>query len=454
MEFGELETQDFDIELEDVVVKKVSKFGRVWTGTEGGSIVRTTLLGDKLYWGAFDGYLYALDIENKKLLWKTKLSSMVDSSPVHAENRLYLGDRKGNFYCVEASSGEIAWRRRTGGIMAGYAGVKEGIVYASCQDSNFYAFDAKTGEIVWIFRTGADMCCAPGFYGNMVIFGSFDGYGYGVDAKTGKEIWRFKTGAEVFVPTHMEVYKNMVFIPSFDSHLYALDAETGEEIWKSKLGNYGVAISPTVFGGRVYIGARDGNFYCLDMQGKEIWRFRTGGVIESKPTILDGKIYFGSEDGNMYCLDLEGNEIWRFKVDGQIWDEPKIYKGMLLFGAVDCRVHYLDLETGKELWNIQTSTLRKSVWSHPYSMFRVEIKKETHVEEAVEEGKYKKKKEETVSLSDYQIESEYSSEAEYKTKSDYEVQWVMFEGVMECEKLWTSGSKALKQNLRISNLLK
>jgi outer membrane protein assembly factor BamB len=449
----EFETEGFEAELEDFEVKKVGKFKRIWSATEGGSIVRTTLIKDKLYWGSFDGYVYALDIGSRKLLWKTRLGNLIDSSPVHGEGLLYIGGRDGNFYCIEASSGKVVWRYKMGGAMAGLAGVKESIVYTSSQDSNFYAFNAKTGEVIWKFKTGDDMCCAPGFYKNTVIFGSFDGYAYCADAKTGKEIWRFKTGAEVFDPVHLTIHEKTVFIPSFDSYLYALNAETGKEIWKSRLGSYGVAMSPTIVGERIYIGARDGNFFCLDMDGKEIWRFPTGRVIESKAVVKEGRIYFGSEDGNLYCLNLDGEEVWRFKIDGEIWDEPKIYENWLIFGAVDCRIHFIDLETGRELWNMQTGSLRKSVWSHPYEMFRVEIKKETHIEEPVSEEKYKKRKEETVSLSDYRIESEYSSTSEYKQKSDYDVQWVLFEGEltfeavgncvsrnMEVESVWTSGS--------------
>ncbi|NIP40906.1 MAG: PQQ-binding-like beta-propeller repeat protein [Candidatus Aenigmarchaeota archaeon] len=445
----EFQFEEFETELEDFEVNKVGKFKRIWSATEGGSIVRTSLMGDKLYWGSFDGYVYALDIENKKLLWKTKFGAMIDSSPVCSKGFLYIGDREGNFYCIRASNGKIIWRYRMGGAMAGYAGVRKGIVYTSCQDSNFYAFDAKTGEVIWKFKTGEEMCSTPGFYENTVIFGSFDGYAYCVDAKTGEEKWRFKTGAEVFDPVHLTIHEGIVYIPSFDSYLYALKAKTGEEIWKAKLGNYGVAMSPTIEGERIYIGARDGNLYCLDMNGKEIWRFRTGGVIESKAVVKEERIYFGSEDGNLYSIDLQGNEIWRFKVDGQIWDEPKIYKDLLIFGAVDCRVHYLDLETGKELWNIQISTLRKSIWSHPYEMFKVEIKKEIHIDEPVSEEKYKKKKEETVSLSDYQIESEYTTESDYKQKGDYSSQWVLFEGVLEVENIWTLDSRDLKPRVSI-----
>ncbi|UCC92117.1 MAG: hypothetical protein JSV39_02560, partial [Candidatus Aenigmatarchaeota archaeon] len=51
--------------------------------------------------------------------------------------------------------------------------------------------------------------------------------------------------------------------------------------------------------------------------------------------------------------------------------------------------------------------------------------------EPISEEKYKKKGGETVSLSDYHVESEYSSDSEYKQKSDYDVNFVIFEGAFD-----------------------
>ena len=56
----------------------------------------------------------------------------------------------------------------------------------------------------------------------------------------------------------------------------------------------------------------------------------------------------------------------------------------------------------------------------------MEIRK-AEQEESLEEGKYKGRKERTVFLSDYHIESEYSTSTEYKTKSNYEVQLVILD---------------------------
>ena len=176
------------------------------------------------------------------------------------------------------------------------------------------------------------------------------------------------------------------------------------------------------------------------LEGKEIWRHRTGSLI-TQPTPVGDKLYFGSEDGYFRCINLEGKELWRFAIDGLMWDIPSYHKGKIIFGTWSCHVHTLDALTGKEVWRFTTSNTKPSPLDPPYSSFRTEIKKSTHVDETVKESKYKKKKEETVSLSDYHVTSEYSATSEYKTKSDYDVSLVMFEDIMEVERIWTSDLK-------------
>ncbi len=124
--------------------------------------------------------------------------------------------------------------------------------------------------------------------------------------------------------------------------------------------------------------------------------------------------------------------------------------GVLCFGSWDCHLYLADPETGEEIWRFQTSTNKQSFIPEPFECFELEVKKDTGIEEAAEDGKYKKKKEEeSVSLSDYHVTSEYSSESEYKQKSDYDTSFVIFEGIMEGEDLWTSDSKVLSPDSRI-----
>jgi hypothetical protein len=174
-------------------------------------------------------------------------------------------------------------------------------------------------------------------------------------------------------------------------------------------------------------------------------------VIDELPLVHESKVYFGSEDGNLYALDIKtGKEVWRFKTGGLIATSAVLWKDFVFFGSWDCHLYKVNIHTHEEVWRFSTSSSTPAYIPPAYDVFKLEVKRETRIEEPVSEGKYKKKKEETVSLSDYKIESEYSTTSEYKQKSDYDVNFVIFEGVLEGEELWTSDSKVLSPDSRIS----
>ncbi len=50
-----------------------------------------------------------------------------------------------------------------------------------------------------------------------------------------------------------------------------------------------------------------------------VWTFSTGGSVVARPVIADGRVYVGSRDYNLYCINAEdGTEVWRFAADGPI----------------------------------------------------------------------------------------------------------------------------------------
>ena len=66
----------------------------------------------------------------------------------------------------------------------------------------------------------------------------------------------------------------------------------------------GVASSPAVAGGMVYIGSDDHHVYALDQESGVLkWKFKSGSRVSSSPAVSGGLVYFGSFDGNFYALD-------------------------------------------------------------------------------------------------------------------------------------------------------
>ncbi len=73
---------------------------------------------------------------------------------------------------------------------------------------------------------------------------------------------------------------------------------------------------PVVADGRLILAEEDTHtVFCLDSDsGKELWRYTTGGRIDSSPTLHDGLVLFGSTDGHVYCLRAaDGQLVWRFR---------------------------------------------------------------------------------------------------------------------------------------------
>ena len=75
--------------------------------------------------------------------------------------------------------------------------------------------------------------------------------------------------------------------------------------------------SPTVAGGTVYLGARDGTLSAFDAAGgstcsgtpktcRPRWTARTSGAVASSPTIAGGLVYVGSSDHKLYAFDARG----------------------------------------------------------------------------------------------------------------------------------------------------
>ncbi len=73
-----------------------------------------TVVNRVVYFGADDGYVYAVDVESGKEKWRFKTGDVVYSSPAIAENTVYAGSHDGNMYAINADTGREKWRFQTG----------------------------------------------------------------------------------------------------------------------------------------------------------------------------------------------------------------------------------------------------------------------------------------------------------------------------------------------------
>jgi outer membrane protein assembly factor BamB len=169
-----------------------------------------------------------------------------------------------------------------------------------------------------------------------------------------------------------------------------------QKLWAFKTGG-GVAASPIVAGGVVYVGSWDGYEYALDAAtGALKWKTFLGVTngdptcvppsagVTSSAAVQNGVVYVGGGDSYWYALDaLSGNVLWRVPTgDNSVsgghynWSSPLLYNGSAYIGIAslgDCplvqgQLLRVDLQTRKVLatWDaVPAGQVGGGIWTSP-----------------------------------------------------------------------------------------
>ena len=104
------------------------------------------------------------------------------------------------------------------------------------------------------------------------------------------------------------LYKNMVYVPTHGGGLLGLDRATGEVVWQKTLTEHAWA-SCVVVDKTLIVGDTYGVLHAWDVSNTAVdppvvWEFKveSGSALESTPAVWKGKIFLGSRDGYFYCF--------------------------------------------------------------------------------------------------------------------------------------------------------
>ncbi len=155
--------------------------------------------------------------------WQYSTSSPVESSPaLNDDGTVYFGALDGWFYAVSGQNGGLIWKSRLGGRIESSPAIDEdGNLYVGCSDGALYSLSFG-GDIRWKYQTGGMVESSPAIDENgLVYFGSRDGCMYAVDSDANLA-WRFATAGFIdSSPTISD--EGVLYFTSSDSHLYAFD---------------------------------------------------------------------------------------------------------------------------------------------------------------------------------------------------------------------------------------
>jgi outer membrane protein assembly factor BamB len=97
-------------------------------------------LGEKVFSGSQNMYLYCFNSSTGKVLWKYKALGKVDSSPVVCGGSVVFASGEGRLHILETSTGKENWSYEIGCKISSTPAVTSTLVVIGGEDGRVYAF--------------------------------------------------------------------------------------------------------------------------------------------------------------------------------------------------------------------------------------------------------------------------------------------------------------------------
>lgn len=289
--------------------------------------------------GAYDNNLYAISLNEGKLLWKYATDGGLPGSPAAYQDMVVIGSEDRRLHVVSTRTGRIQWSYYADGPIRSTPRIADGHVFFGADDNALHAVNLSNGRKAWRFQAAGPIRSRPCMGGDRVYFGCETGDMYGVDMR-GEQRWRFK--AKRGLTSSPIWHNNVIYVGCQDGMVYALDASSAYPIWRFRT-QKPVISSPALDGNLLIIGSSDNSLYAVDLRnGREAWHFETEGQVNSTPAVSGDTVYVGSTDGAVYALESQTGRIrWKFATGGPITSSPVVVNSVVYVGSFDHHLYAL-----------------------------------------------------------------------------------------------------------------
>jgi outer membrane protein assembly factor BamB len=161
---------------------------RIADGTQAYAITAGAYTGaspvleaDRAYFGTFNFEVMALDLRERKIMWRyAEPASQFPfySSAALSDGRLVVGGRDKVIHAIDAATGKPAWTFATRARVDSSPAIAGGRVYVGSSDNRFYVLDLASGSKLWEFDSGASITASPAIASARVVIGTQDGVLY------------------------------------------------------------------------------------------------------------------------------------------------------------------------------------------------------------------------------------------------------------------------------------
>jgi eukaryotic-like serine/threonine-protein kinase len=259
------------------------------------------------------GYIHAIELDRGKVVWKTRIGTLMAASPavVPERNELVVPTMSpGELVVLNMKTGRREWSYPSGRAEPSPA-VRKGIAYFGATNGNVYAMNLERRRPKWVYRGGVKVTSSIAIVGNRAYFGDYAGRVICLDTRTGRTIWVGSAGSRVYGT--VAVAGGRVFAPSVFSGLSALSARTGRLLWRNPAGGF-LYSSPAAYRGRVYYGTYGWRVYSASARtGRILWSQPVARAVSGAVQVVAGVVYASNFSNQTKGWDWRtGRELFSF----------------------------------------------------------------------------------------------------------------------------------------------
>lgn len=292
---------------------------------KGGVEMGAALSGNKLFFGANDGFFYGLNADTGDVLWSFPLKAEGLGKPVVDGDTVYFLAANNTAYALKASTGEQVWvYNRLETTSLNVRGTAEPVIVGSnvllgFSDGAFLALDKTRGSIMWERQLGTgarfkDVDSKAVVDGDRIYVSSYDGQLFCLNKADGRTLWTYEEGG--YSPVTIE--GDALYYAGSMGKVIALEKVSGKLIWSKKL-DKSIATQPVFFRGLLIYGEWDGSVRAVDSRtGVEVANYSTGRGVASSPVIdtATSTLYLTSIDANLFALRMG----WQTPIQKWNWE--------------------------------------------------------------------------------------------------------------------------------------
>ncbi|MBI5433179.1 MAG: PQQ-binding-like beta-propeller repeat protein [Planctomycetes bacterium] len=307
---------------------------KLWQLATGGRLrSRATLVDDSALIHSDDGLVYRVDLASGAELWRARVErapivrlpfddpkSRYDrfgSEVTSYGGKLYVGAHDGRVVALDPNDGRELWSfDGAQGVLAAPAVDGERVVFGGW-DGCVRALDAKSGKELWKFDTQEPVVSTPALVGDRAIVGSRSYDLFGLDIATGAVAWQRYLWFS-WIESSPSVRDGDVYVGSSDAAvLAAYEARTGNARWITDVHGWAWG-QPAVGAQRVYVGTSGQGGYLAPHHGglvaverstgRPIWRFASASSSDGahgfpgSPALCGGRVFASSLDGSVFAF--------------------------------------------------------------------------------------------------------------------------------------------------------